>query len=300
MIPARVSGSLALVLLALAPGCRRADAPQQAPLPVTVAEVREARIPVYLEHVGTTEAVNTVAVRARVAGVLEQVLFKEGADVEQNALLFVIEQKPYQTRVAQSKAQLERVQAAALRTQADFERTAALEKKDVASKSDLDHARAARDEAVAEVDAARAALEQAQLDLGYTEIRAPISGRVGKLSKDQGNLVGSGEQTVLTTIVQLDPIYIYWSPSERTRLDVLRLRKEGVYAATAVHAVAGFLGRHKVETSHLVDAGGKLPVIITFVDTDEHVNRVLPTLKEMAAHRLIVRENVVIEQGSLD
>jgi len=78
------------------------------------------------------------------------------------------------------------------------------------------------------------------------------------------------------------------------------LRKEGVYAATAVHAIAGFLGRHNVETSHIVDAGGKLPLILTFVDTDEHVDRVLPTLKEMAAHRLIVRENVVIEQGHLD
>ena len=84
-------------------------------------------------------------------------------------------------------------------------------------------------------------------------------------------------------------------------LEVLNyLRKEGVYAATAVHAVAGFLGRHKVETAHLVDVGGKLPVIIIFVDTDEHVNRVLPTLKEMAAHRLIVRENVVLEQGNLE
>ena len=62
----------------------------------------------------------------------------------------------------------------------------------------------------------------------------------------------------------------------------------------------GIPGRHKVETTHLVDAGGKLPVIITFVDTDEHVNRVLPALKEMAAHRLIVRENVVLEQGNLD
>ena len=84
-------------------------------------------------------------------------------------------------------------------------------------------------------------------------------------------------------------------------LEVLSyLRKEGVYAATAVHAVAGFLGRHKVETAHLVDAGGKLPVIITFVDTDEHASRVLPTLKEMAANRLIIRENVVLEQGNLD
>ena len=78
------------------------------------------------------------------------------------------------------------------------------------------------------------------------------------------------------------------------------LRKENVYAATAIHAVAGCLGRHRVQTSHLVDAGGKLPVIIIFVDTDEHVNRVLPTLKEMAVHRMIVRENVVLEQGSLD
>ncbi len=84
-------------------------------------------------------------------------------------------------------------------------------------------------------------------------------------------------------------------------LEILNyLRRENAYAATAIHAAAGFLGRHKVETSHLVDVGGKLPVIIIFVDTDEHVSRVLPTLKEMAAHRLIVRENVVLEQGSLD
>ena len=78
------------------------------------------------------------------------------------------------------------------------------------------------------------------------------------------------------------------------------LRTENVYAATALHAVAGFLGRQQVKTSHLVDAGGRLPVIIIFVDADEHVSRVLPTLKSMAAHRLIVRENVVIEQGNLD
>jgi PII-like signaling protein len=78
------------------------------------------------------------------------------------------------------------------------------------------------------------------------------------------------------------------------------LRRENVYAATALHAVAGFLGRQRVATTHLVDAGGNLPVVIIFVDTDEHVARVLPTLKEMAAHRLIARENVVLEQGSLD
>jgi hypothetical protein len=78
------------------------------------------------------------------------------------------------------------------------------------------------------------------------------------------------------------------------------LRQENVYAAISFHAVGGFLGRQRVKTAHMVEAGGKLPLVIFFVDTDEHVTRVLPTLKEMAANRLIVRENVVIEQGSLD
>jgi PII-like signaling protein len=78
------------------------------------------------------------------------------------------------------------------------------------------------------------------------------------------------------------------------------LHEENAFAACVFHAVGGFLGRQRVKTSHLVDAGGKLPVIIIFVDTDEHVSRVLPKLKEMAAHRLIVRENVVLEQGNLE
>ena len=84
-------------------------------------------------------------------------------------------------------------------------------------------------------------------------------------------------------------------------LGVGPLRPDGYHGlATVFHAVAGFTGRHRVKTSSLVDAGGKLPLVIIFVDTSEHVERVLPRLREMAAHRLIVRENVVIEQGSLD
>ena len=84
-------------------------------------------------------------------------------------------------------------------------------------------------------------------------------------------------------------------------LEILNyLRSENVAGATVFHAVAGFTGRGRVKTTSLVDAGGKLPLIIIFVDTEEHVQRVLPKLREMAAHRLIVRENVVIEQGSLD
>ncbi len=84
-------------------------------------------------------------------------------------------------------------------------------------------------------------------------------------------------------------------------LQVLKyLREENVAGAAVFHSVAGFTGRGAVHTAGLVEAGGELPVIVTFVDTDEHVSRVLPRLREMAAHRLIVRENVHIEQGSLD
>ncbi|MGE5113433.1 MAG: DUF190 domain-containing protein [Acidobacteriaceae bacterium] len=84
-------------------------------------------------------------------------------------------------------------------------------------------------------------------------------------------------------------------------MEMLRyLREENVAGATVYHAVAGFLGRSRVKTATLVDAGGKLPLVLTFVDTDEHIQRVLPHIKEMASHRLVVRENVVVEQGSLD
>ncbi len=84
-------------------------------------------------------------------------------------------------------------------------------------------------------------------------------------------------------------------------LELLRyLHKENVFGATVYHAVAGFLGRSRIKTATLVDAGGKLPLVLTFVDTDEHVTRVLPQVKEMAGKRLVVRENVVVEQGNLD
>ena len=99
-------------------------------------------------------------------------------------------------------------------------------------------------------------------------------------------------------------VTIYLSESDKwhnrpLHLEMLNyLREENVYSATVVHAVAGFFGRQRVKTSHLVDAGGKLPIVLTFVDTDEHVGRVLPRIKEMAAQRLIVRENVFWSRGT--
>jgi RND family efflux transporter MFP subunit len=228
--PRAGAAAIALAVAGLAAACHRGDSGNQAPqLTVSVSPVVSQPIPIYMEHVGQTEAVNTVEVRARVRGNLERVLFKEGADVHEGDLLFVIEQKPYKAAFDRAKADLEKAKASLARAEADFQRTAQLAKKEVSSQAELDHARATRDESTASVESMRAALEQAELDLGYTEVRAPLTGRIGRLSVNQGNLVGGNEETVLATIVQLDPIYLYWSPSEKERLDVLRQRKEGKF-----------------------------------------------------------------------
>ena len=95
-------------------------------------------------------------------------------------------------------------------------------------------------------------------------------------------------------------VTIYLNESDKWHQILQMLRRENVAGASAFHAVAGFNGRNKVQTASLVEAGGNLPVVIIFVDFEEHVSRVLPKLCEMAPHRLIVRENVVIEQGNLD
>jgi PII-like signaling protein len=125
----------------------------------------------------------------------------------------------------------------------------------------------------------------------------PSEGEEGAKRRGNGYSDIMEMKTEMKTAVQ---VTAYVNESDQW-LEILRmLRSEGVAGATAFHAVAGFTGRNSVHTSSLVEAGGNLPVVIVFVDYDEHVTRVLPKLKKLVPDRLIVRENVVIEQGSLD
>jgi len=217
----------ALVAVA-AQACGRQDQqPQEPPLPVRVVQAQRRTVPITLEHPGRTAAVNMVDVRARVPGTLEEALFTEGSDVQKGDLLFVIEQAPYRAVLAQAEGALERARASAIRATQDWKRAESLYAQGVTSAASRDAAKAALAEAQADVRTREAALEQARLDLGYTEVRAPIAGRVGRVRVDAGNLVGAGEETLLTRLVQLDPIEVYFNPPEQQRLEVIRGREAG-------------------------------------------------------------------------
>lgn len=224
-----IRAALLACVLALAACDRGQEPPEKPPLAVKVAAVVQQSVPLYIEHTGTTEAVKSVDLRARVQGFLVKAPFKEGADVQEGDLLFVIEQEPYRAALDQAQAALARTQAANDNAQRDYKRVSELAKRDVSSRAMLDKATAARDEASAAMRGAQAALDKAKLDYSYTEVRAPFAGRIGKLRVDVGNVVGSGGETVLANLVQLDPIYVYFGAPERERLEVLKRREEGEF-----------------------------------------------------------------------
>jgi RND family efflux transporter MFP subunit len=214
-----VIGLFALTLLC---GC---DKPTQfvppPPPEVTVQQPQTRRIVDHVNFTGNTQATANVELRARVSGYLHRIAFEDGALVQQGDLLFVIEQAPFQATLQSRKADLERAQAALQLAQVDFKRNQLLRQKEVVSQQDVDERRADLAAAQANVAVAKAAITNAQLDLDYTEIRAPITGHIGRHLVDVGNLVQS-QQTLLATIESIDPIYAYFNVSES---DLLRFRK---------------------------------------------------------------------------
>jgi membrane fusion protein (multidrug efflux system) len=177
------------------------------------------------ERVGQVRAIEDVELRARITGFLEQRLFEEGSDVEKGKLLFVIEQAPYEARVARAKAELARAKAALGEAELELRRTRRLRQDKVSSEANLDAAVAAEAEASAEVLAAEAGLTEARLDLEYTTIHAPVAGRIGRAIYSVGDLVGPDSGT-LATLATLDPIHVYWQVPEGVILDFRRRNLE--------------------------------------------------------------------------
>jgi RND family efflux transporter MFP subunit len=206
--------ALLLVFLILLTGCREKTSPPPPPPSVTVAQPARKVVTDYLELTGNTQAYNTVQLVARVSGYLEKVFFRDGQLVKEGQLLFLIQQSTYQENLRQAEAAISMQKAQLEYVATEFVRYSKLVQEKAASQADVDNWRYQRGSAQANLLSAEAKRDLAKLDLSYTEVRAPFDGRIDRKLKDPGNLVGSGENTVLAEINQIDPIYIYFNISD--------------------------------------------------------------------------------------
>src|SRR5580704_11526767 len=215
-------------LAVLSAGCSSSRSAQpKTPVPpeVSVAEVVCKQIGDSDEFTGRLEAVHAVEVRPRVSGYLQSVHFKEGEIVRQGDLLFQIDPRPFQAEVDRLKGELSQAKAQRSRAQSDFERAERLHNNDGMSAEEYDRRAAVRSEAEARIASTEAALRGAELNLEFTRVTAPITGRVGRAEITEGNLVetGAGQIKPLTTLVSLDPIYVYFDVDEQTYLKYARV-----------------------------------------------------------------------------
>jgi membrane fusion protein, multidrug efflux system len=204
-------------------GCDTKSAPvAKPPAPqVTVAKVECKPLVETDEFTGRLEAVDHVEIRPRVSGQLDSVHFQEGAIVQKGDLLFTIDSRPFQAEVDRLKAELERAHAQLARSQSDFARAERLHNNNGMSVEEYDRRNSARAEAEAQVASVEASLRGAELNLEFTHIVSPITGRVSRAEVTRGNLVtsgGGGPATLLTTVVSLDPVYAYFDADEQTYL----------------------------------------------------------------------------------
>ena len=217
-------GVIAAAVLALA-ACN-GKAPPQAPPPPEVSVIKAVSQPiqVFEEYVGQTEAVDTVEIRARISGLLDRQGFEDGARVKRGDLLFVIDPQPYVAALAQAKAALAQTQAAHLNSKQSLERIRPLLADKAISQQDLDTAIAKDATDAANVDAAKAQVRTAELNLDYATIRAPRDGVISKALIKPGGLVNAST-TLLTTLYSVDPIYVNFTVSEQKLLDLQRQLK---------------------------------------------------------------------------
>lgn len=196
----------------------------EAPI-VSIMPVEKQDVEIYGKYVGRIRAQQFVEVRARVEGYLEKMLFEEGSYVKRNQILFIINQDQYQAKADRVRAQLKKDEAQARKAERDLERIRPLYEQNAASQLDLDNAVAAYESAVASVGMSKADLDQAELELGYTIVRSPISGHISERHVDLGTLVGTSGKSLLATIVKSDTVLVDFS---MTALDYLKSKERNV------------------------------------------------------------------------
>ncbi|HEY6643140.1 efflux RND transporter periplasmic adaptor subunit [Povalibacter sp.] len=222
---------LAVASAIILSGCssEATPAPTQQATPVEVAAALQRDVTEWDEFTGRIEAVESVEIRPRVTGYIESVNFTEGSLVRKDDLLFVIDPRPYRAELDKASAELTRAQARAELSHSDVKRSEKLQAIKAVSQEEYDQRLNSAREADASVAAARAAVEAARLDLSFTRVTAPISGRVSKAEITAGNLVsaGSGSAPLLTTIVSVNPIYVSFDGDEQVYLKYAELARRG-------------------------------------------------------------------------
>ena len=211
-------------------GCDNKPASSGPPLPaVTVSQPLQQRITEWDEYTGRFVAVATVEVRARVSGFIDSIHFKDGQVVKQGDLLFVIDPRPYRLAVDQAKAELDRTRAKLDIATLDLERATPLVRSQTVTEREYDTRKSTHRDAAAASSSSDAALKQAQLNLEWTEVRAPIAGRISDRRVDAGNLITGGQSgaTLLTSIVSIDPIHFAFDGSEADFIRYMRLASAG-------------------------------------------------------------------------
>lgn len=210
--------SLILITLSIS-GCKndeQSSVDAAAPT-VDVAPVLVQKIIKWDEYNGRISAINAADIRPRVSGYVTKIAYSEGSGVRRGDLLFAIDQRSYLAALSAARAQLERAQATVKNTRLQDERAQALLATNATSREDAEQKRAMRDQSIADLNAAQAAVNIAQLNLEYTEVRAPFDGRASRALVTVGNLA-TADQTVLTSVVSQDPVYVYFNPDEQSYL----------------------------------------------------------------------------------
>jgi len=222
---------LILLIGSLFTGCGKHAQPAPPPPVVSVVQPVEREVVEWDEYIGRLESPATVEIRARVSGYLDKVHFKEGKPVQKGDLLVTIDPRPYQAEFDRADAEYQRTQSQAELAKNDFERANRLILTKAISDEDLDTKAKNYSTILAAVRSAKAEADLARLNLGFTEIRAPIDGRISSALITEGNLVSGGVSgagaSLLTTLVSLDPLYCYGSADERAILKYIRLSREG-------------------------------------------------------------------------
>ncbi len=209
---------LALLLTMAACNSEQASSSGQAPPPeVGVAQVLSRSVQQWDEYTGRISAIDTVELRPRASGYVQRVAYKEGQDVKQGDLMFQIDPRPYRAALDNAQAQLARARVAKQLETIRNKRAQALMDDDAISREELDLRHAAEAQSTADVHAAEAALATAKLNLSFTEVRAPVSGRASRALVTVGNLA-TADETLLTTVVSQDPMYVYFDADENSYL----------------------------------------------------------------------------------